>query len=267
VSKLLEDFVYRAGTAYQELSCFNVLLTRFNARTGYAAPPTDTWLEHRLEIFQRVCLPSVAAQRRRPDAWLLLFDGSGPERVEPVIRLLEPYSWIVPVWQPSRDGRPEPMAACFAREIEARLPKQAQHLITTRLDNDDALGVDYLKLACDYSCAVVEQDRSLDDFWISFPIGAQLHGEALRLYVHSRSHFMTRCQTVSQFQASAGETVVSIRHGDVFHAGRRVFSPLTDQPVWLQVVHDRNVSNKERKEAPLIQPVSEVKRWFAISVG
>ena len=40
---------------------------------------TERWLEHRFEIFERYCLPSVAAQTSRNFTWLCLFDAATPE--------------------------------------------------------------------------------------------------------------------------------------------------------------------------------------------
>lgn len=40
---------------------------------------TDRWLEHRFEVFERYCLPSVAAQTSGNFTWLCLFDAATPE--------------------------------------------------------------------------------------------------------------------------------------------------------------------------------------------
>lgn len=60
------------------------LITRFNLnlyeRDKHAAPTrTARWLEHRFEVFERYCLPSVAAQTATDFRWLCLFDAATPE--------------------------------------------------------------------------------------------------------------------------------------------------------------------------------------------
>ena len=69
------------------------LITRFNLnlyeRDKHAAPTrTARWLEHRFEVFERYCLPSVAAQTATDFRWLCLFDAATPEpyrrRVSPL---------------------------------------------------------------------------------------------------------------------------------------------------------------------------------------
>ena len=61
----------------------HLIITRFNlnlyARDKHDAPTrTERWLEHRFEIFERYCLPSVAAQINPNFRWLCLFDAATP---------------------------------------------------------------------------------------------------------------------------------------------------------------------------------------------
>lgn len=60
------------------------IITRFNlnlyAQDKHDLPTrTDRWLEHRFEVFERYCLPSVAAQTSGNFTWLCLFDAATPE--------------------------------------------------------------------------------------------------------------------------------------------------------------------------------------------
>ena len=66
------------------------IITRFNlnlyAQDKHDLPTrTDRWLEHRFEVFERYCLPSVAAQTSGNFTWLCLFDAATP--VSKAIRL------------------------------------------------------------------------------------------------------------------------------------------------------------------------------------
>ena len=61
----------------------HLIITRFNlnlyARDKHDAPTrTERWLEHRFELFERYCLPSVAAQTNPNFRWLCLFDAATP---------------------------------------------------------------------------------------------------------------------------------------------------------------------------------------------
>jgi hypothetical protein len=59
-------------------------------------------------------------------------------------------------------------------------------------DNDDAHARDYWRLAERYAGAVVARQPDLDDFWISFPLGAQLAEGRFCLFSTTRSHFHSR---------------------------------------------------------------------------
>src|SRR3712207_712144 len=103
--RLWYDSVYD-GSDRSELPAFHVVLTRYNMEFGrgkvkrrWANAERRRWLEHRLRLFTTFCLPSMLSQRRRPDVWLLGFDGQSPEAVEPVLEVVKDHPWIVPVWQ------------------------------------------------------------------------------------------------------------------------------------------------------------------------
>ena len=69
------------------------IITRFNlnlyAQDKHDLPTrTDRWLEHRFEVFERYCLPSVAAQTSGNFTWLCLFDAATPDDVNYIICLL-----------------------------------------------------------------------------------------------------------------------------------------------------------------------------------
>ena len=69
------------------------IITRFNlnlyAQDKHDLPTrTDRWLEHRFEVFERYCLPSVAAQTSGNFTWLCLFDAATPEPYRSRIEVL-----------------------------------------------------------------------------------------------------------------------------------------------------------------------------------
>lgn len=71
------------------------IITRFNlnlyAQDKHDLPTrTDRWLEHRFEVFERYCLPSVAAQTSGNFTWLCLFDAATPEPYRAVSKAIRP---------------------------------------------------------------------------------------------------------------------------------------------------------------------------------
>ena len=60
----------------------HLVLTRFNTAVGYApsAKRLDSaWLRTRLAMFERYCLPSMAAQRGAAFQWIVFCDAKSPE--------------------------------------------------------------------------------------------------------------------------------------------------------------------------------------------
>ena len=114
-----------------------VLLTRFNVKTGVIASPkihAIDWLLGRLNLFESVTLPAISAQTRPPDAWLVFFDEGMPDLIQDRIRALrEKFSYLHPVYCA------ELSSATYKAAIQQHVSDSAQWLISTRIDNDDAI--------------------------------------------------------------------------------------------------------------------------------
>jgi hypothetical protein len=124
----------------------HIIITRFNYRfkkTDELAPLIEhNYWNARLELFQKFCLPSVMAQKNKDFSWVIIIDPELPESMEKElddminrenvshIRVIL-YKWNFgdslsdPSWLPIEE--------C----------KHKKYLVTTRLDNDDALSLDF----------------------------------------------------------------------------------------------------------------------------
>lgn len=205
----------------------HVLLTRFSAVLMQDAPPAPAaWLRYRLGFFYDACLPSVQAQRgMRPFQWLVLFDDRcGDDFRETVTELAE--GTFTPIWTHQVFRRDS-----FAAPVAERTA--ATHLITTRLDSDDALAVDYL-------AAVQAQFSGQDRLFVNFPRGLQIDrsGAVYRTDIVSNP-FVSLIER--RRPGTLPETVYVAKHARVRgHAPlRQVRAPV----MWAQVVHGGNVSN------------------------
>jgi hypothetical protein len=199
-------------------------------------------LPSRLRTFESICIPSVLSQVDRPDLWLLGFADEWRDDAAPALGAVKEHPWIIPVWQQKTSARHERVYACFQREIHSRLNDTFTHVITTRLDNDDAINRSFTRHLAQYTAAVAHKEPELEDFWISFPFGANYHGSASRIYTNPTNHFLSRVQTVRHFRATEISTALAINHNRLFE-GRRVFLPITTDPMWLEVIHDSNVTH------------------------
>lgn len=212
----------------------HVILTRFNLATpGRESKLRNepTWLSHRFELFEKYCLPSVAAQTCRDFDWLIFFDEATPQafkdRIE-AARKVFPFTAIYTPLFPSEGWRLASLAVVKAD------PRSA--LLTTTLDNDDAIAADFVERL--QQCAAGHlQDAPLA---FNFRNGLVLSGGNLYFHQHESSAFRTLLEPYGDSLRTAAD-VPHMEMGDHF-----TIRQIDGEPGWLQVVHERNVSNKAR---------------------
>lgn len=213
----------------------HVVMTRFNLPTPgreTAHRAREGWLAERFDLFERYCLPGMAAQDSQDFAWLVFFDEQTPawarERIEAARRIRDfhpVYTGMFPA---------EGWARALRQVIGAPLP--GRRIITSNLDNDDALAFDALSR--------VRQAASCRDpggrFAINLPDGFVLAGESLFAHRHLHNAFTHLVEPDDERLA----TTMTIRHMELF---RHVPVIQAEGPgAWLQVIHGGNVSNKVR---------------------
>jgi hypothetical protein len=121
------------------------LVTRFNVRIdGYGpefidpAVRTATWEQERLPLFEHFCAPTVSAQRSSNFTWLIYCDAStDPDIIYQIRRIVHAVPAVELLFV---DHYTDMIAHLKHRCAEARTP----FVITSRLDNDDGLGRDYI---------------------------------------------------------------------------------------------------------------------------
>ena len=208
----------------------HLLLTRFNAAVNYAPDPkrleTD-WLMNRLRLFEQYRLPSVVSQADAQFHWIVFFDVASPrwfkEKIESYGSLIHPiYIGGVCTDQMIQDG------------AAATGLVSTPYVVTTRLDNDDALARNHL--------ALVQQsfDRQEREF-IEFPNGLQSFRGHLYTFHMLANPFLSLIERV--YSRNRFTTVFCIDHTRVREMGR-VKTIRTRSPQWLMVLHDGNVGNQ-----------------------
>ena len=206
----------------------HVLLTRFNLpSTGVEGVirAREGWLRNRVELFERYCAPSVADQTR-PVTWIIYFDPEGPrwlmERLAPLVErgLFRP----IPRASVSREE--------LLSDIRASVPSRRRHLLTTNLDNDDGLAVDFSERV---TSAPTHHDRVaiyLANGLVKSPRGLFLRRDPSNAFCSVRESWHDPVTAWSEYHNELPRVMPAIR--------------LAGPPAWLQVVHGENVSNRVR---------------------
>jgi hypothetical protein len=118
----------------------HVIMTRFNMPTPGKESLIRSrpgWLAGRFELFERYCLPSIAAQTTRDFHWVVYFDVETPpefrERIEACRAVFPFVPYFTEFFQ----------AEGWPRSRRELLGQPTPWLLTTRFDSDDALAVDH----------------------------------------------------------------------------------------------------------------------------
>ncbi|WP_260980487.1 glycosyltransferase [Microbacterium paludicola] len=207
----------------------HVILTRFNLPTPGVESlvrAREGWLRERIDLFERYTVPSIARQTVQDFRWIIYLDPESPdwliERLQPHIDrgLFTPLYREAVTWQD---------VAADARTVTGA---HGSLLLTTNLDNDDAVAADFVErlqhLARVHRRAALYLTRGL----IS-------SGEEVYLRRDGANAF---CSVVESW--TDPQTAWRDWH-TLLHTH---FPVITDdgRPAWLQVVHGGNVSNRVR---------------------
>jgi hypothetical protein len=192
---------------------------------------TEAWLAQRFDLFEQVCLPSLAAQTCSDFTWLVFFSHRTPqvfrERIEGIRRAF-------PAFTPCFLVDFEQQAGRYQAEAAARLRPGTTHVITARIDNDDAFHRTFLERA-------VAEARGEDDAYINFPNGIQFdmdRGVAVAVRKPSNP-FVVRAERVRN---GTVRTVLEVMHHHAQDTG--LLRDAEYPPLWLQTIHGRNMQNR-----------------------
>lgn len=212
------------------LNRHHVLLTKFNVRRAAAVDPrvlSPEWLGPRMRLFKEITFPSVVSQTRLPDAWLVFFDEGTPEATRAEFRQL---AAELPLLRAEYCGELD--SKLCAERIGRIMAPDVDWLLTTRLDNDDALNRRFIETL---QCRVRPGEREFINPTCGLIVA---NGRLYRKRDYS-SPFITLSEPAADYRTVwIDEHGLLARHGCV-----RQFS-LPD--AWIQVVHGGNLANHVR---------------------
>ncbi|GGH48977.1 hypothetical protein GCM10010921_26840 [Microbacterium album] len=206
----------------------HVLLTRFNLPSvgrESVIRAQDGWLRERLELFLRYTVPAVASQTA-PVGWIVYLDPASPawllERLAPLVTA----GAFAPLYRETV-SREE-----IAEDARAVTGGSGDVLLTTNLDNDDAL-------ATDFAARLQALARPGERRALYLAHGLIRRGGHVYLRRDRRNAFVSVSEPWD-------EPMTAWR--DWHNLMHRHMPVLVDggAPAWIQVVHDRNVSNRVR---------------------
>lgn len=208
----------------------HVLLTRFNLPSK--GPESliraqEGWLQRRVDLFERYTIPSVAAQTASGFHWIVYFDPHSPrwllDRLSPHVAA----GAYTPVFREEVTWRE---VGADVRQLTGSL---GDLLITTNLDNDDALAADFIERI--QQLARPGETRALF-------LERGLIASGRHTYIR-RDRDNAFCSVAEPWTA---EPATAWRDWHIMLRRHMSVAASAGAPAWLQVVHGENVSNRVR---------------------
>ena len=209
----------------------HIILTRFNLETpGVERTFRERagWLDRRIDLFEKFCLPSVVSQTVKNFKWIIYADVRTPERHQSKFFEYAQHDVVDIRWV---DGHNFSLSNVRA-DIKCTLSTGCNWLITTRLDNDDAIHRTYVEKIQAY-CSFRRREG------INFTRGLILSEGRLYVSRDLSNAFISLSEPTKDML-----TVWCRQHTDI-----KLVAPILrvdDAPVWLQVVHGENVVNQKK---------------------
>ena len=225
----------------------HIILTKFNLRSPNPDPrwtkigtdekglPDDAWMDHRFDLFERFCYPSVMGQTCQEFTWIVLMDpDTGLQYRTRMARLMR-YGNLV--------------AAYLKHERTIAAGAQNEHLMMTRLDNDDALHEDFVK-------RLHAEFRGQEYQFLHFSNGLCWDDVRRLLYVR-------------KLRSGPLLTLISREPRSVYEVNHRKATPVKEldtEPMWMIVCHATNKLNRASGHAiPGPAPYEEL-RGFNVHI-
>lgn len=226
------------------------LITRFNlplAQDERTQEEKDTWLRHRLDLFERFTFPSVQAQTNKKFQWLVYFDSAtSTPLLQRFQRLVEGEAYITLILLNSyQEFRQDAGKHVLDRSNGQR------YVVTTRLDNDDCLHQEYIE---EIQKNIVESERSFLNFPMGYCWNCSTPDQLVTRYNYYRGPFLTLIEAIKKDDTFVPKTVSFYDHWHV--PDEHPVHQITTFRAWIQLIHGENIANQMRGN-PVPNPEKE----------
>lgn len=221
---------------------FNLKLEKWKTAKDGSKVLTDEWLHQRFKLFEEYCLPSVLNQSSLDFEWLIFFDIDTPTYYQQRIsELTDSHEHIRVVYTDGFKG----LIPSLRHEIKSKLIQDDEFIITTRLDNDDAIHRDFIKTIQDLS---IKEHETVIDLQKGYQMNILNDRYEVREYVFPFNQFVSLVESGNSFN-----TVLSKMHLKWGEVPSIRINKKT--PFWIEIIHERNKSNDTKKHLPYLNRI------------
>lgn len=240
------------------------LITRFNVKsklgfdrkfvTDQCISNSRDWLQHRFDLFDRYCYPTVRSQTTTNFKWIVFFDNFTPDFFREKIKKYAEWPNFIPVY--IDDFNVEVVKKTICKHKTGK-PK---FIITTRLDNDDGICNQYLQMTQD---KFDEQCFEIFNFYY----GYYLTHPSGKLYLRGRvgNTFISLIEKADKIETIWLNGIPHHKlYGIYKHKGLMKNIILEKKPSWVVIFHEKNLSNREDIYHAIRQPRENLLEAFNI---
>lgn len=194
----------------------------------------NEWLDRRVELFNKHCLPSISNQSDQNFTWFICFADNTPhEYVEKVCIAKQ----AIPI---------------FAGSQGQSIERSRKHIVddtilaSIRLDSDDALAVDYIKTLSENVKSLASTINN-ENYVLAFTDGCEYDLNKKRYYkrLYPHSPFIALCERTIPKKHISG--IFKDAHFIMYRRYKTLLIP-TESPMWRISIHDDNVANHVKGE-------------------
>ena len=215
------------------------IITRFNIKSqnwqqtkSGKSTQSEAWMNQRFSLFERFCLPSVINQKEQNFKWLIVFDINTPKVYKNrIISIAQSYNNLIPLFTESF----QTLKPTLLKAILTQLDSEDKFIITTRLDNDDAIHADFIS---SIQQQFVSQHNTIIDIVKGYQLIENKNKFDVCNYTAQYNPFISLIEDAVKF-----ETVMSKNHDHWKTLHNRVV--YSQKALWLQVIHSDNLLNSK----------------------
>lgn len=222
------------------MSYRHFIITRFNLRNSNPAWSKDKagkevltgdWMKKRMELFLNYCLPSVINQTNKNFLWFIYFDTTTSDEIRKINNELEgKYQGLVQIFYA---GGYNDFLQRYCADVLSFCVSGQDHVITTRLDNDDIIHKDFVKnIQENYSAQPFTTVNFVKILMMTPSTINRLHID----YIFS-NHFISLIEQISEKGIEG-----CYSKGDRHWLDTETIQ-ITDKPYCIEIISDTNLLN------------------------
>ncbi len=219
------------------LTRFNLQIDRWKTSKRGVDVRTPQWLDHRFQMFENYCLPSMLNQSNQNFTWYLLLDQNTPEaykqRMTSLLAEKENFHFDF-----IDDGFY--FAKHFRLFMKDKISVDDQFVITTRLDNDDMVHHRFIE---QIQLLYEPVANTVIDLTKGFQISVDTDSHTIRTYDRPYNHFISLVEPAVHFH-----TVYSHFHKEWSEADN--YQAYDEERLWVELIHSNNFANRTKKKYP-----------------